>query len=64
MGKKWRNIRIFLYVHIRLLRLYFVKMQEPENAKTAEEMLREIKEKLQERITADSSGCCDIRDKK
>lgn len=53
MGEKF-------YVHFRLLRLRLMKMQKPEDAKTAEEMLKEIKAELQRRINTGSSGCCDM----
>ena len=40
---KWIYARI--WVMLRLLRLHFVRMPVPEDAKTQEQMLKEIREK-------------------
>lgn len=61
MEKKWGSN---LYVYLWRLRLRLMRMQTPKDAKTAEEMLREIKDEWKCRAKADSSGYCDILDKK
>ena len=45
--KKWiRKKYIGFRVWLRVLRLHFVRIQEPEDAKSPEQMLKEIKEAL------------------
>lgn len=46
MGKFIRKIYIAFRVQLRVLKLHFVKVPEPEDAKTAEQMAKEIKEAL------------------
>jgi len=46
MGKFIRKIYIGFRVQLRILKLHFVKVPEPEDAKTAEQMAKEIKEAL------------------
>lgn len=44
MRKLWKKLYVELRVQLRILRLYFVRVPEPEDAKSPEQMLKEIKE--------------------
>lgn len=43
MGKRLRKWYIGLRIQLRILRLHFVYIRKPEDAKTPEEMLEAIK---------------------
>lgn len=47
MGKLLVSIYLRLWTQIRLIRLHFVVMEVPEDAKTPEQMLEEIKKRLE-----------------
>ena len=42
---RWKRMRIRLGIRLRMLKLFFIYVPEPEDAKRAEEMLEEIKRK-------------------
>lgn len=44
--KRSRKIAIWLRIQLRLIRLFFLRVEEPEDARTQEEMLEEIKRRL------------------
>jgi len=46
MKKIFRKIYIWFRIQMRILRLLFLRVQKPADAKTPEEMLEEIKKKL------------------
>lgn len=48
MRKKIRKIYLRLRIELHILRLHFVRMPEPEDAKTPEQMLEEIKRRVSE----------------
>lgn len=45
MRRKWKKIYIGFRIRLRLLRLKFLYVPKPEDAKSPEEMLREIKKR-------------------
>lgn len=47
MGRLLAGIYLWFWTRIRLLRLRFVVMEVPEDAKTPEQMLEEIKKRLE-----------------
>lgn len=51
-NKKWRKSRIWFFMELctplYMLFLYLMPMKKPEDAKSEQEMLREIKKKLDE----------------
>lgn len=47
MRRKWKKLYIGFRVQIRLLRLRFLYMRIPEDAKSDQEMLAEIKRRLE-----------------
>ena len=47
MKRFFRKCYIELRIQLRILRLYFVRMQIPDDAKTPEQMLEEIKKRSQ-----------------
>ncbi len=46
MKKRLEEIRWEIWYRLRMFRLSFLHMDKPEDAKSPEQMLREIKEKL------------------
>lgn len=48
MRRMMRRLYIRLRIQIRLIRLHFLVMPEPEDAKSSEQMLAEIKKALKE----------------
>ncbi|MCI9658384.1 MAG: hypothetical protein HFI14_07205 [Lachnospiraceae bacterium] len=45
MRKLFRRCYLWFWVRIRLIRLFFLHVEVPDDAMTQEEMLREIKRK-------------------
>lgn len=46
MKEKWKEIYIGLRIQLRLLRLRFLIIRKPDDAKSPEEMLEAIKKEL------------------
>lgn len=46
MKKNIRKISIWIRIHLRLFRLLFLRVKKPADAKTPEEMLEDIKKKM------------------
>lgn len=47
MKRKWEKLYIGFRVQIRLLRLRFLYLPKPDDAKSDQEMLEEIKKRLE-----------------
>ncbi len=45
MGRKIRKLYIWMRIRLRLVRLFFVRLEAPEDARTPQEMLEEIKKR-------------------
>lgn len=43
MKRKIRKLYIWMRIRLRLVRLFFVRLEAPEDARTPQEMLKEIK---------------------